>query len=134
MSAFRHLEKLYDTNWGSLPESRLVYWDATLKALRPLEPSRLTVGASNVTIGNFTIGAGGTPISLLKMGEAVLVAGTVTVNDAAVLTASKIFLTVKTTGGTRGNLTYTISTGVSFTITSSSGTETSTVEWLMLNP
>ena len=43
-------------------------------------------------------------------------------------------MSVKTTGGTVGTLSYTISDGVSFTINSSSGTDTSTVNWQLWEP
>jgi hypothetical protein len=66
-------------------------------------------------------------------GNAVLVEGTVTVAAVRAVTASIILLARKTAGGTLGNLTYTISTGVSFTITSSSATDTSTVSWWIVN-
>ena len=64
---------------------------------------------------------------------ATLVAGTVTVNTTEALTASNIQLTTKTPGGTPGFLSYSIVDGVSFTITSSSATDTSTVGWVIIN-
>lgn len=64
-----------------------------------------------------------------RSGTATLVAGSVVVTTAEVTASSKIRLTRATTGGTPGHLSYTISAGASFTITSSSGTETSTVDW-----
>lgn len=70
-----------------------------------------------------------------KMGTSTLVAGTVTVATTAVTTNSRIFLTVQTAGGTQGHLRISARTaGTSFTITSTSGTETSTVAWLLVEP
>jgi hypothetical protein len=69
-----------------------------------------------------------------QMGLSTLVGGTVVVNNTKVTANSRIFLTHRTTGGTIGILTYTIVAGTSFTITSSSGTDTSTVNWLIIEP
>lgn len=70
-----------------------------------------------------------------KMGTSTLVAGTVTVATTAVTATSRIFLTVQTAGGTQGHLRISARTaGTSFTITSTSGTETSTVAWLLVEP
>jgi len=62
-------------------------------------------------------------------GNATLVAGTVTVTNANVTADSVIKINYKTAGGTQGFLNYTISAGVSFTITSSSGSDTSVVSY-----
>lgn len=67
-----------------------------------------------------------------KIGQATLVAGTVTVPNTSVTTNSRIFITVSNPGGTRGFLSTSKSAGVSFTVTSSSGAETSTVDWLIV--
>jgi hypothetical protein len=70
-----------------------------------------------------------------KMGSATLVAGTVTVNTSAVFTNSRIFLDIQTPGGTPGFLRVSArSSGTSFTILSSSGTDTSVVAWLIIEP
>lgn len=70
-----------------------------------------------------------------KMGTATLVGGTVTVNTTAVTANSRIFLTTQTLGGTIGvQYISARSAGTSFTITSASGTDTSTVAWLIVEP
>jgi hypothetical protein len=69
-----------------------------------------------------------------RMGNATLVAGTVTVSNTSVTANTRIFLQHATTGGTPGHLTYTKSAATSFTITSTSGTDTSTVDWLLVEP
>jgi hypothetical protein len=70
-----------------------------------------------------------------KMGLATLAAGTVVVSTTAVTATSRIFLTAQTTGGTAGALRVSARTaGTSFTITSTSATDTSTVAWMIVNP
>ena len=70
-----------------------------------------------------------------KQGTAVLVAGTVTVADTAVTASSRIFLTGQADGGTPGFLRVSARTaGRSFTITSSSDTDTSTVAYEIFEP
>lgn len=68
-----------------------------------------------------------------KIGTAVLVGGTVTVANTSVTANSRIFLTSNTDGGTPGWLRVSAKTNAtSFVITSSSGTDTSTVAWYMV--
>jgi hypothetical protein len=70
-----------------------------------------------------------------RMGTAVLVAGSKVVSTTAVTASSRIFLTSNTDGGTPGWLRVSArSAGTSFTITSSSGTDTSTVAWIIIEP
>lgn len=70
-----------------------------------------------------------------KMGVATLVAGTVTVNTNKVTANTRIYLTTQTLGGTIGVQYISARTaGTSFTITSSSATDTSTVAWLFVEP
>lgn len=66
-------------------------------------------------------------------GVATLVGGTVTVSTTSVKTGSTVLYARKTTGGTVGQLSVTIVDATSFTINSSSGTETSTVSWFIVN-
>lgn len=85
------------------------------------------------TIGNKIKIATGSNASI---GTATLVAGTVTVNTTAVATGSKIFVTVDTPGGTQGFISVpdaSIVNATSFVINSSSATETSTVNWWIIN-
>jgi ribosomal protein S2 len=65
-------------------------------------------------------------------GEAVLVAGTVTVANTNITSTSLIFLTRRVLGGAVGNLSYVRNAGVSFVINSTSNTETSTVSYFIL--
>lgn len=69
------------------------------------------------------------------MGAATLVGGTVTVNTGKVTANSRIFLTGQNSSGTHGELTVSArSVGTSFTITSSSGSDTRSVAWLLVEP
>ena len=70
-----------------------------------------------------------------RMGQAVLVAGMVAVSNTTVTANTRIFLSHANTSGTLGHLYISArSAGVSFTITSSSNTDTSTVNWLLIEP
>lgn len=65
-------------------------------------------------------------------GEAVLVGGTVTVPKTLITATSTILLSRRLIGGTVGNMSFTRSAGVSFTINSSSGTDTSTIQYFII--
>lgn len=67
-----------------------------------------------------------------RAGNATLVAGTVTVNNATISAFSVVILSRKTIGGVPGNLTYTLSAGSGFTINSSNASDTSTVSYLIV--
>lgn len=70
-----------------------------------------------------------------KQGTATLVAGTVTVANTSVTANSRIFLTGQADGGTPGFVRVSSRVpGTSFTITSSSGTDTSTVAYELFEP
>lgn len=70
-----------------------------------------------------------------KMGTSVLVGGTVVVANTSVTANSRIFVTSQVDGGTPGFLRVSARTAAtSFTITSSSGTDTSTVAWMLVEP
>ena len=70
-----------------------------------------------------------------KQGTAVLVAGSAVVANTSVGANSRIFLTSQVDGGTPGFVRVSTRTaGTSFTITSSSGTDTSTIGWEIFEP
>lgn len=70
-----------------------------------------------------------------RMGVSTLVGGTVTVANTSVTANTRIFLTCQTPGGTPGFLRVSArSAGTNFTILSSSGTDTSVVGWLLVEP
>lgn len=68
-----------------------------------------------------------------RYGTATLVGGTIDVLYPDVKTGTLIQVTRTTTGGTAGHLSVAITAGVKFTINSSSGTDTSTVLWRILD-
>lgn len=90
--------------------------------------------------GNFGLQTVGTGFrvkegSNAKQGTAVLSGGTATVSNTSVTANSRIFLTSQVDGGTPGFLRVSArSAGTSFTITSSSGTDTSTVAYIIFEP
>lgn len=70
-----------------------------------------------------------------KMGTAVLVGGTKAVATTVVTATSRIYITSNADGGTPGWLRVSTRTaGTSFTIQSSSATDTSTVAWMIVEP
>lgn len=90
-----------------------------------------TYSANTLNVGNVRLQMTGSNASV---GTAVLVAGTVTVSTTQALTNSVILLTCQVPGGTPGFLHVSSRVnGTSFTITSSSGSDTSTVGWLIIN-
>lgn len=86
------------------------------------------------------LGSGGGGIAVAeganaRMGVATLVAGTVTVANTSVTANTRIFLTSNADGGTPGTVRVSARVaGTSFTITSSSGADTSTVAYLLMEP
>ena len=62
-------------------------------------------------------------------GTATLVGGTVTVSTTAIASNDLVLVSKTTAGGTEGHIRYSIVAATSFTLTSSSGTDTSTFEW-----
>lgn len=70
-----------------------------------------------------------------RLGVATLVAGTVTVANTSVTANSRVFLTAQTTGAAPGALRISARVAAtSFTITSTSATDTSSVAWLLVEP
>jgi hypothetical protein len=98
------------------------------------------VGPVSVSTGNLNITTVGQTVGIkegsnAKMGSSVLVAGSVVVANTAVAANSRILVTSQVDGGTPGFLRVSTRTAAtSFTITSSSGTDTSTVAWVILDP
>ena len=80
------------------------------------------------TILTVTAGATGTAA---RAGLSTLVAGSILVPNSSVTANTLAFLTRSTNGGT-GLLSYTKSAGVSFTINSSSSSDVSAVNWLLI--
>lgn len=88
--------------------------------------------AQSLTIGkNLVVPTGANT----RAGNAVLAAGTRTIANTTVTANTLLFHSRKIAGGTLGNLTYTITPGIAFTINSDNGGDTSTVSYLLVeNP
>lgn len=100
--------------------------------------TNLTAGSGGVNCAtNFALTSAATQISMIGgavtdfIGSALLSGGTATVANTNIAANDVILLSRSTTGGTEGTLSYTISAGASFTITSTSGTDTSTIAYVI---
>jgi hypothetical protein len=62
------------------------------------------------------------------------VAGSVVVANTSVTANTRVFASRMALGGTAGDLSIALNAGVGFTITSSSGTDTSVVAWMLVEP
>lgn len=69
-----------------------------------------------------------------RMGVATLVGGAVTISNTSVTANTRIFYSVQAVGGTQGLLSATRVNGTSFTITSTSGSDTSVIAWELKEP
>ncbi|MBU8549800.1 right-handed parallel beta-helix repeat-containing protein [Streptomyces sp. Babs14] len=69
-----------------------------------------------------------------RMGVATLAAGTVTVANTSVTANTRVAVFRQATGGTVGHLSVTKVADTSFTINSSSATDTSVVAWVLFEP
>ena len=104
-------------------------------------PTTIASGSNlALTSGNITLAAAGNGLLIKEgtnatLGTATLVAGSVVVSTTKVTAASRIQLTGNSDGGTPGWLRVSTRTaGTSFTVTSSSGTDTGTVGWVIVEP
>lgn len=102
------------------------------------QTATLTLQGGNTTSnGGFSI-AVAKPLSMAsgtnqRAGNAVLVGGTVTVSNTTVTANTVVLLTRKTSGGTIGTaITYSLSAGTSFTITSDNILDTSTFSYVLV--
>ena len=102
--------------------------------------SRLAVGILGSTNAHIAADGAGKGFQVkegsnCKQGTATLVGGSAVVSNTSVTATSRIFLTSNADGGTPGWLRVSARTaGTSFTITSSSGTDTSTVAYEIFEP
>lgn len=69
---------------------------------------------------------------IIRAGSAVLAAGMIAVANTTVTAKTIVQYFRKTIGGTVGNMSYTISAGVGFTLTSSNGADTSAFDWTLI--
>ncbi len=108
---------------------------AQTQATRALFDSTGLAVTGNVNLTTAGNGFGVKEGTNARMGIATLVGGTVTVSTTAVTANSRVFLTAQTNSGTPGAVSVSARTGgTSFTITSTSGTDTSDVAWLIVEP
>jgi hypothetical protein len=105
---------------------------ANAAALTAATNANSAAASANTAAGNATTAANNAVAAASRTGNATLVAGTKAVADASVTANTIVLLSRKTAGGTLGNLTYTVSAGVGFTINSTSGTDTSIVSYHLL--
>lgn len=97
-------------------------------------------GGNLLVTGNISTEAAGSGLKIkegsnARMGTAVLVGGTVSVSNTSVTANTRIFLTAQAPGGTPGAVYVSARVAsTSFAITSTSGTDTSTVAWLLVEP
>lgn len=96
-------------------------------------------GSGAVTCNkNFILGAVATQFQMNGgavtdfIGQAVLVGGTKTVSNTNIAATDRILLSRSTLGGTPGHLSFVINPGADFVITSSSGTDTSTIDYVII--
>jgi hypothetical protein len=99
------------------------------------------LGSGNIQAetGNLLIKTAGKGIQIkegsnARMGVAILVGGTITVSNTSVTADTRLFVSRSTTGGTLGHLYTTLSVGTGFTVNSSEAGDTSTVNWLLIEP
>lgn len=126
-----------DTRIEGDTEVNLLFADASTDrvGIGTATPSeRLDVVGGNVSITTAGNGLHVAEGSNARMGTATLVGGTVTVANTSVTANTRIFVSRSTTGGTEGHLSTTQIAATSFTVNSSSGTDTSTVNWLLIEP
>lgn len=128
-------------NNGAEPE---IYLNATrgafsiADATTPIGTSLFEVEANNLTTKYFTVSSSNSKVfnklavSTSTRGTSTLVAGTVTVSNTNVATGDLILMSATNQSGTAGQLSYSIVNGTSFTITSTSNTDTRTIHWMII--
>lgn len=99
------------------------------------ETNSMSLLSDVLTLGKLKVGrTTGTTISGIRIASATLVGGTVTVADTGI-TANTVILAVRNeSAGTAGWLTTSRIASTSYTVTSSSGTDTSTIHVLLFEP
>lgn len=106
---------------------------ANVSELTLLENAIRNIPAANFLVTSGTIGVLRRHDNTLSAGPdsgtATLTAGTVTVATAEAQAGDRVLLNHQTAGGTLGQLSYTITPGVSIVITSTNAADTSTVAW-----
>lgn len=120
---------------GNLVFASSINGGAFLNPIRFYSDGLLSAGS--LSVGNITQSAGAllsiTAGANQRAGNATLIGGSITVNNTSVTANTVVMLTRKSTGGTIGfAVTYTVSAGVSFTISSDNVLDTSTYSYLLI--
>jgi hypothetical protein len=103
--------------------------------LGPVSNSQLSLTGADLDIASAGNGLRIKEGANARMGvSGAMVAGTITIANTSVTASTRVFLSHAVAGGALGALSRTINAGVSFTINSSSNTDTSTVNWLLIEP
>jgi len=116
------------------------HWWGNGTATQEIQLGRTANNALSLQTADFLIATAGRGLRIkegsnAKMGSGTLVGGTLTVNTTAVTANSRIFAFCNSPGGTPGFLRCSARVaGTSFTILSSSGTDTSTFSWILIEP
>lgn len=100
-----------------------------------------TLGNITATNGNLVLSTSGnklvisaaTPTTASIGTTAAMTTGAVTITSSAITASSKILYSRRTTGGTTGDVAISAQAGGSATLTSTSGSETSTFDYLIIN-
>lgn len=105
---------------------------ANAAALTAATNANSAATAANTAAGNATTAANNAVAALSRVGNATLVGGTKTIANTSVTAGTVVLLNYKTFAGTPGDLGYTVNAGVGFTVTSTSGTDTSTFSYMLI--
>ena len=121
--------------WSGVGTAAAINLIATPKGTGNFQVTTGNIAALN---GNVTMGTAGNGL-VIKTGanarlgtSAAMVAGAIIIANTSVTANTKIFLSPATAGGTQGALSVVLNAGVGFTINSSSATDTSTVNYLLI--
>jgi hypothetical protein len=126
---------LTQNTWSGTGSNANINLVATPKGTGTFNVSTGNIAALN---GNVTMGTAGNGLVIkeganARMGtSAAMTAGSIVITNSSVTANTVIFLSPATTGGTQGALSSVPNPGVGFTINSSSATDTSTVNWLLI--
>lgn len=99
-----------------------------------------TAGNVTATNGSLLLGTAGNGLQIkegsnARMGTSTLSGGTIAISNTSAVTGDRIFITrVSGTAAEFGHLSYTISTGVSFTVNSTDAQDDSVINWLIIKP
>ena len=145
-SAFKNTLQVVDNTAGGYTVSPMfrdfndIWFASTGPSFQTLEIRGDDVGLGTCTrTGDLLLTTAGKGIRVkegvnARMGVATLAAGTVTIPNTTITANTRIFVSRQTAGGTLGQLSISRAAGASFTITSSSATETSSVAWELREP